>query len=92
MNGHMIPLCYISMALNVLLSDLDQRCEIGPGLPELLSLGEDVPAGRTGLEAKGETGVGELGSGGEQEPGVRKQEVHLQAGQHFLRRRTLLLV
>lgn len=64
---------------DLLSSDLDQRCQFSPGLAELLSLGEDVPAGWTGLELKGETGPRELSLGGEQELGVRQQEVHPQA-------------
>lgn len=75
-----------------MLSDLDQQCQLGPGLPELLSLGEDVPAGRISLVAKSKAGVRELSSGGEQKLRVRQQEVHLQARQHLLHRRTLLLV
>lgn len=76
----------------VLLSDLDQHFQLGPGLPELVGLGEDVPAGRTSLEAEGEAGVGEVSLGGEQKLRVWHQEVHLQTGQHLLNRRTLLLV
>ena len=75
-----------------LLPDLDQHFQLGPGLPELVGLGEDVPAGRTSLEAKGKAGVGEVGLGGEQKLRVWHQEVHLQTGQHLLNRRTLLLV
>lgn len=63
----------------VLLSDLDQCCQLRPGLPELLSLREDIPAGWTRLEPEGEAAVRELASGGQQELGVRQQEVHLQA-------------
>lgn len=62
---------------HVLLADLDQSCQLGPGLPELLSLGEDVPAGQSRLEPEGEAAVGEFASGGEQELGVRQQQVHL---------------
>lgn len=41
----------------VLLSDLDHHCQLGPDLPELLGPGEDVPPGRTGLEAQSKAGV-----------------------------------
>lgn len=75
----------------MLLSDLDQHRQLSPGLPELLCLGEDVPPGRTGLEAEGKAGVRELSLGGEQELGVRQQNVHLEAGQHLLHRRSLLV-
>lgn len=77
--------------IQTLLSDLNQRRQLGPGLPKLLGLREDVPPGRTSLEAEREAGVRELGLGGEQELGVRHQEIRLQAGQHHLHRRTLLL-
>lgn len=60
-------------------SDLDQRCQLSPGLLELLSLREDVPVGQTRLELEGKAGVRELSSGREQELRVRQQEVHLQA-------------
>lgn len=51
--------------VHVLSSDLDQPFQLSPGLLELLSFGEDVPAGRTGLELEGETGVRELSLRGE---------------------------
>lgn len=73
-------------------SHLDQLSQLSPGLPEIFNLREDVPLGQTGLEAEGKTGVREISLGGEQELGVRHQEIHLQAGQHLLQRRTLLLV
>ena len=60
-------------------SDLDQCHQLIPGLPELLSLREDVPAGRARPEPEGEAAVGELALGGWQELGVRQQEVNPQA-------------
>lgn len=71
---------YFRYSNHVLLSDLDQHRKLGLGLPELLGLGEDVPPGRSDLEAKRQAGVRELGFGGEQELGVRHQEVQLQVG------------
>lgn len=72
-------LCRGGGSLSKLLSDLHQRRQLRPGLPQLLGLREDIPAGRTVPKPKGEAGVGELGWRGEQEVVVRQQEVHLQA-------------
>lgn len=63
--------------LGTLLSDLDQCCQLGPGLPQLLGFGKDVPARWNVLESEGETRVRELSSRGEQELGVGQQEVQL---------------
>lgn len=60
-----------------LLSDLHQHRQLRPGAPQLLPLGEEVPAGRTGAEGEGEAGAGEVGAAGEEQLGVRQQEVHL---------------
>lgn len=86
------PLLLGLLATHVLLSDLDQQCQVGPGLPKLFYVGEDVPPGQTSLEAEGKTGVRELGMGGEMKLGVRHQEIHFQRGCHRFHRRTLLLV